>query len=51
MVRPFIENPFYPEEVQHLAESSKKIINTDEMTSATLIGAAPRKGGLDEVII
>ena len=47
-IKPFIEKPFLPQEVDRLSEPKRKTFDDTSMTSAILLGPTPSKGGLDE---
>ena len=47
-IKPYIEKPFLPQEVERLSEPKKKIFEENSMTNAILLGPAQSKGGLDE---
>ena len=47
-VKPFIEKPFMPTEVERLVEPKRKTFDETSMTSAILLGPTPSRGGLDE---
>ncbi len=50
IIKPFIEKPFIPQEVDRLSEPKRKFIDETTMTNAILLGPTQGKGGLDEVI-
>jgi hypothetical protein len=47
-IKPFIEKPFLPQEVERLSEPKRKTFDDSSMTNAILLGPTPSKGGLDE---
>lgn len=48
-VKPFIERPFIPQEVEKLSDLKKKKIDETKMQNALILGPSERKAGLSEV--
>jgi hypothetical protein len=48
IIKPFIEKPFIPTEVDKLAEPKKKVYDESSMSNAILVGPVQAKGGLEE---
>jgi hypothetical protein len=44
-IRPYIDAPFIPEQVERLSDLNKKNQNNVQMQTATLIGDTGRRGG------
>jgi hypothetical protein len=49
MIRPMIERPFIPTEVEKLNQQTRKFADEIPMSKATLIGKVEKGQGLDEV--
>lgn len=49
VIKPFIETPFIPQEVDSLAEKNKKVYQDVSMTNAILVGPKEKSSGLNEV--
>ncbi len=49
IVRPYIETPFIPQEVDRLSELKRKKIGDTSMTNAILLGPPQQRSGLVEV--
>jgi hypothetical protein len=49
IIKPLIERPYIPQEVDRLAEPKRKIMDDASMQKAILLGPQDRKSGLEEV--
>jgi len=49
-VKPFIESPFIPQEVDSLVEKTKKVDENVSMSNAILVGPQQTRSGISEVL-
>ena len=49
IIKPFIDSPFIPQEVDSLVEKTKKYDENVPMTSALLVGPKEKSTGINEV--